>query len=106
MNRILGGLAGVAFALIPGIAAAETLIVADASQIKWSVMDNKVYFRNFDEINSSWQGCCYTYYIDLATDGGRAMFSVFLTRSAARQRLNFFANRTANPSQITQIGDW
>jgi hypothetical protein len=89
------------------MAAAETLTVSDASQLKWSIYAGKVYFRNFNEIEASWQGCCYAYYIDLSTDEGKAMFSVFLTRNTAHLPISFWvADKTANPSQISQVGDF
>lgn len=107
MRRLFRVAVALALVSLPRMAAAETLQVNDASQLKWSIYAGKAYFRNFNEIEGSWQGCCYAYYIDLSTDEGKAMFSVFLTRNAARQPITFWVvDKTANPSQIAQVGDW
>ena len=107
MKALLFLIAGGILACLPTVATAETLAVDDASRLKWSISSGKVYFRNFNEIDATWQGCCYVYYIDLSTDEGKAMFSLFLTRHSARQPLNFWvANKTANPTPIGQMGDW
>jgi hypothetical protein len=107
MKKVVRVVLAIALASWPGTAMANTLVVPDASQLEWSISYGKVYFRNFNTIDPTWQGCCYAYYIDLATDEGKAMFSVFLTRHTARQRLNFWVdNKSANPSRIVQMGDW
>lgn len=84
----------------------DGLVVSDASVLKYGVQDNKVYFRNLNEVNTSWLPCCYNYWIDISTDNGRAQFSAFLTAKASHARIAFWIGNKATPSAFAIVGDF
>jgi len=88
-------------------AAAESLVVPDASVLQYGANnDAKVYIRNLNQVDGSWMGCCYNYWIDVSTDAGRAQFSAFLTARASHSRIVFFiADKTAI-SPFIMVGDF
>ncbi|KRA61533.1 hypothetical protein ASD79_05275 [Caulobacter sp. Root655] len=88
-------------------AAAESLVVPDASVLQYGVSyDAKVYFRNLNQVDASWLGCCYNYWIDVSTDTGRAQFSAFLTAKASHSRIVFFIADKAVISPFIMVGDF
>jgi hypothetical protein len=87
--------------------AADALVVPDASVLKYVVNnDGKVYLRNLNEVDPTWAGCCYNFWMDITTDVGRAQFSAFLTARTSRARLVFFVASKAGPVAFAHVGDF
>lgn len=99
LGSIIGALPSMAMA-------GSQLIIADASAVKWAVHGDRVYFRNLDEFDQSWLGCCYNYYIELTTDSGRAMFSAFIAKQVSGQPVNLYLENKAVPGHILMVGNW
>jgi hypothetical protein len=96
-----------AIGLLSGPALAnDTLTVPDASQIKWGLTGNRAYLRNLNDFDSSWIGCCYNYWIDLSTEGGRGMFSAFLTARASRSPIMLNVPSKTTGSVLDMLGNW
>ena len=74
-------------------AAAGTLTVNDASQVQYVANpDGKIYFRNLNQFDPTWAGCCYAFWIDVSTDGGRAQYAAFLSAFFTRQKIMFYGD--------------
>lgn len=89
--------------------AADLLVVADASMIKYVVdSGGLVYLRNLNEVDPTWAGCCNNFWMDVRTDAGRAQFSAFLTARACRQRLAIYAaSKSGSQAQaLLHVGDF
>jgi hypothetical protein len=62
--------------------------IDDASKLLWQMQsDGVIWFRNLDEFDSRQGGCCYAYMLDTTTPGGKAMWSVILTKMASGKRI-------------------
>lgn len=62
--------------------------IDDASKILWQMQsDGVIWFRNLDEFDSRQGACCYAYMLDTTTPGGKAMWSVILTKMASGKRI-------------------
>lgn len=89
--------------------AADTLVIPDASMIKYVVdISGVVYLRNLNEIDPTWAGCCYWFWMDVRTDAGRAQFSAFLTARTSRQKLMIYAtSKSGSQTQgLLHVGDF
>ena len=86
--------------------AGDGLVVPDASVLQYGVQDYKVYFRNLNQVDSTWLPCCYNYWIDISTDNGRAQFSAFLTAKASHQKIVFWVTSKATPTAFAIVGDF
>ncbi|WP_157032973.1 hypothetical protein [Sphingomonas changbaiensis] len=86
--------------------ATDTLAVPNAAQIQWAVFGSNVFFRNLNDFDSSWLGCCYNYWLDLTTDGGRAMFAAFLTARTNGSAILLTVPAKGTASAINQLGNW
>jgi len=75
---------------LPPPALADSVIIPDAANVKYAVGDGKAYFRNLDEFNPAFSGCCFDYWLDLSTDTGRAMFATFLSKQISGQPVVLF----------------
>lgn len=80
-------------------------VTDDASRVQFSIYGGKLYFRNLNQFNPDWSGCCYNYYIDLTTDDGKSMYAYFMMQFANRARVVFWRGSTA-PGPIEQMGNW
>jgi len=57
--------------------------VPNADDLLWQMTENgTVYFRNLNQFNSAHGGCCYSYYLNTTTEGGKALWTLLLTRMA------------------------
>lgn len=91
----------------PAYAAVETLIINDASQVKFvanSGSGREIYFRNLDSFAPGWLGCCYYYYIDISTEGGRAQYAAFLSAYYTKSKIMFYADK--NGGALLHVGNW
>jgi hypothetical protein len=86
--------------------AADTIAIDHPETIKYAISDNKVYLRNLNDYDSTWLGCCYNYYFDLTTDGGKAMFSTFLSYRLAGQRLVLYKTSWTIAGPIDIVGSF
>lgn len=87
---------------------AETFIwVADSSQIKYmSGQDGKVYIRNLSEFSSSALGCCYNYWIDTTTQGGRNDFALLLSAMAQHTGMYIGIPDGLAAGSVEDMGSW
>jgi hypothetical protein len=97
-------------AAVPAVAsAADTLVIADASVVKY-VVDSSglVYLRNLDAVDASWAGCCHYFWMNVNTEAGKAQFSAFLTARATRSRLVIYAaSKSGSPNEaLYHVGDF
>ncbi|AZZ98832.1 hypothetical protein [Pseudoalteromonas sp. R3] len=87
--------------------ASDWVTINDMSKLKYQIKDNKVWFRNVNEFDNSWIGCCYAYYLDLSTDEGKAAWSAMLTNIAMGSSYNIaVTDKTVNGSKVTFSGEW
>jgi hypothetical protein len=86
--------------------ASQAIVINDASTIKYGIQDNKVWLRNLSDFDSSWLPCCYNYYFDLSTDGGKAMFSTFLSYALSGKKVVFYKADPSTAGAITIFGDF
>ena len=86
--------------------AVDFVLVPNASGLKWQLASNRVYFRNLNDFDGTFQGCCYSYWIDLTTDQGKAQWSVILTRMTTGGRLYFGVESKSVAGLVTYVGDW
>ncbi len=61
--------------------------VNDASQIQYLIGSPQIYLRNLNAFDSSVLGCCYNYWIDVSTDGGKAQWATLLAKIEARESI-------------------
>jgi len=99
-----GVLLGSAFSLVSPASAGNTIVITDPSAVKYGIQGNMVYLRNLSDFDSSWLPCCYNYWFDLSTDGGRAMFSTFLSYRLSGQSLTFYKSSWATSGPIDIVG--
>lgn len=88
--------------------AAVWVEIDDASKLLWQMrVDGTVYFRNIDEFDSTQAGCCYAYYLDTTTPGGKIVWSTILTKIAGHKRISLSFTQigsNANPQNLSAIG--
>jgi len=82
--------------------------VDDASKLLWQMnASGTVYFRNLNEFDSGQTGCCYAYYLDTTTPGGKSIWSTILAKIAAHKRITLgfpIIGTNANPQKLNYIG--
>ena len=104
MRAIRLGLAMAFFGWGTAALAGDPLHVPDASSLRYMAgPDNRVYFRNLNTIDSTCQGCCTFYWIDLSTDAGKAQFSAFLSAKYAHAPIDFWIDSKAG-GVFLQVG--
>jgi hypothetical protein len=60
--------------------------VGDASQMQYLIdAGTRVYLRNLSTFDSTVLGCCYNYWIDLSTDGGKAEWATLLAKMESKE---------------------
>jgi hypothetical protein len=59
--------------------------VNDASQIQYLIGSPQIYLRNLNTFDSTVLGCCYNYWIDISTDGGKASWATLLAKIQSQQ---------------------
>jgi hypothetical protein len=74
--------------------------IDDASKLLWQMQAaGFVYFRNLNEFDANQAGCCYAYYLDTTTAGGKALWTVILIKIAEHKRINLaFSDVGSNAS--------
>lgn len=87
--------------------ASDWTTITNMSQLKYQVINNRVYLRNMDDFDPTWLGCCYAYYVDLATDSGKATWAAMLSKAATGGKYSLGVNdKTLSDSPITYSGYW
>jgi hypothetical protein len=106
----MGALALLAFAATNSAHAFSWVEVGDASQLQYQTWGDgvsaRVYFRNVNHFDSSAMGCCYNYYIDLATPDGRAIFAIFLSAAARNVGIRFAVPDGYAAGPVVGMGQW
>lgn len=75
-------------------AALTKLHVPDAGIIEFMIDNsNRVYLRNLNAIDGTWQGCCFAYWIDLSTDFGKSQLSNFLSAKFTRGPIDIWVEK-------------
>jgi hypothetical protein len=92
-----------------GNANAESWVeIDDAGKLLWQMNENGVvYFRNLNEFDAAHAGCCYSYFLDTTTVGGKAIWAVVLMKIAGHKRITLgFADIGSNaaPQRLNMIG--
>ncbi len=105
MKRYLIGLLLISCSSIS--VASDYLLIPDMSQLKFQISGTKVYLRNLNQFDESWADCCYSYYVDLTTDDGRATWSTMLAKMTVGGRYYIGVNsKSSTPSAVSFSGDW
>jgi hypothetical protein len=89
-------------------ARAETFIwVADSSQIKYLAgQDGRIYVRNLSDFSSYALGCCYNYWIDTTTQGGRNDLAILLSAIAQHTGLYIGIPDNLASGNVEDVGSW
>jgi hypothetical protein len=82
--------------------------IPDASKILWQMQsDGLLWFRNLNEFNASFIGCCYNYTLNTTTPQGRIFYAMLLSKIAEHKgiTLGFPALAVAGtPQALTLMG--
>ena len=88
--------------------ATDWITINDMRQVEWQNFgnDGKIYFRNLNNFDSSFQGCCYSYWIDPNSINGKITWSIILTKIATGGKLVLgVADKTVG-GNIHSVGVW
>ena len=88
--------------------AVDTVVVGNAAQLSWFYdgSSGKVYFRNFDQFNASFLGCCFNFYIDTSTAVGRTLWASILLKMAGAQPVNLIVGAMNTAGPVLYAGNW
>jgi hypothetical protein len=98
----------VSSALAAPVASAFSYVrVTDPTQLQYQTTgDGKIWLRNINIYNSSFQGCCYNYYIDTTTAEGKNIYAMMLAYIAMGRPFTLgFPNDTAG-GPVAECGDF
>jgi hypothetical protein len=84
LSILVGGLA-----LSQSANATVWVYVSDVSQLQYSTNGNFIYFRNFNQFNTSALGCCWNYWIDTTTTEGKNTFALMMAAAAQAKPMYF-----------------
>ena len=91
----------------PAAIATDMVTVADASLIKWELIPTGVaYFRNLNEFDATFLGCCYNYSIDPTTAAGKSMWSTLLLKMASQRSVSLSVNNKATAGPVLYLGSY
>ena|ERR1700730_12904873 len=80
--------------------------VSDASQIQYLIdSGQRVYLRNLNTFDTTVLGCCYNYWIDLSTEGGKAQFATLLAKIETREHIWIYLLSQTVPGAVATIMD-
>ncbi len=88
--------------------AVETVTVTNAAQLSWfyDTPSGRIYFRNFDQFDSRFLGCCYNWYIDTTTVVGRTLWATILLKMAGAQPINLMVGAPNVAGPVLYGGNW
>lgn len=89
----------------PSFAAVEFVNIQNAADIKWQMTDGVVYFRNFNDFDSAFLGCCYNYSLDTKTPAGKALWSMVVVKMVTSSPISIGVNNRASPSAVSFVGN-
>ena len=80
--------------------------VPNASLLKWQIDPvGKVWFRNLNDFDGGFLGCCYNYSLDLSAVNGKAVWATILLKSATSGSISIGVVDRAVPSAVTYAGN-
>lgn len=101
------GVAVLSTSLFAGYAQATDFVyVANAAQLSWQQAGDRIYFRNLNQFDATFLGCCYNFHLDLTTVGGRAAWSAMLVQAATAQPVYIGVVSKSSPSAVNYIGNF
>jgi hypothetical protein len=80
--------------------------VSDVSQLQYSTNGNFIYFRNFNQFNTSAFGCCWNYWIDTTTTEGKNTFALMMAAAAQAKPMYFGVPDGYASGMVTLNGIW
>lgn len=80
--------------------------VGNMAQLNWQLAEGRVYLRNLNQFNGNFLPCCYNYWVDTTTPGGKSMWSAMLLKIGTGQPLYMGLTNPSQPGQIEHIGNW
>ena len=87
--------------------AVDFVYVPDASKLFWQMdASGRVWFRNFNQFNGVFLGCCYNFYLDTASPAGKAEWATILLKMGGAQGLYFGVDSAAAVGPVIYIGNW
>jgi hypothetical protein len=88
--------------------AVDTVVVTNAAQLTWfyDSSSGKVYFRNLDQFNANFLGCCFNWYIDTSTTVGRTLWASILLKMAGAQPINLIVGAMNTAGPVLYAGNW
>ena len=88
--------------------AVDYLAVGNAAQLSWfyDASSGRVYFRNLDQFNAGFLGCCYNWYIDTSTTVGRTLWASILLKMAGAQPVNLGVGAMGTAGPVLYAGNW
>ncbi len=87
--------------------AEDYVTISHMDQLEWQILPNgAVYFRNLNVFNPAFIGCCYSYWIDTTTPGGKALWAVMLMKMATSERLTLSINSAAAGGALNMVGNY
>lgn len=84
--------------------ALDGLYVSQPEKLKFVIDSGRLYFRNLNEFGDGWKPCCYSYWIDLSTDSGKAQFSLLLTFYSSGRPFSIYKTDKLQDGQIGFLG--
>lgn len=87
--------------------AVDFVYVPDASKLFWQMdASGRVWFRNFNQFNGSFLGCCYNFYLDTASPACKSEWATILLKMGGAQGLYFGVDSAAAVGPVVYIGNW
>ena len=88
--------------------AVDTVVVGNAAQLSWFYdgSSGRVYFRNLDQFNPAFLGCCFNWYIDTSTTVGRTLWASVLLKMAGAQPINMIVGAMNTAGPVLYAGNW
>ncbi len=93
--------------LVSATSASDFMLVSDMSKLHYQISGTRVFFRNLHTFDNTWQGCCYSYYLDISTDLGKVTWSTMLAKIAMKESYYIgVADKTQSQSEVLFTGVW
>ena len=88
--------------------AVDTVVVTNAAQLSWvyDTPSGRIYFRNLDQFDSRFLGCCYNFYVDTTTVVGRTLWATILLKMAGAQPINLMVGAPNVAGPVLYGGNW
>lgn len=101
MSRTLVALLGLSVLSLE-VQADDAVHIPDMSELSWQIDSaGRVWFRNLDEFDSSFQACCYVYYLDTVPAEGKTRWSTMLSYMAMGKPMTIYVQSKAGAAPVT-----